>query len=153
VDRSRAAAGTTLSLAITPMIDVIFLLLVFFICTVRFERREETIRADLPARGATADPLALASPPLLIEVGRRIANAPAITLTSEAGVSSVESTTALATRLAELCRRDGSNGLYEPSHRVLVSPARDASWDDAVGAFDAAARAGFTDIGFGEHRP
>ncbi len=135
------------------MIDVIFLLLVFFICTVKFERHEETIRADLPARGATADPLALESAPVRIVVAARIGGRVSLTLESEDGAVAAHGIDSLATQLASLCRRDGARGLYEPSHRILVTAAPDASWEDAVGAFDAAARAGFLNVGFAGQGP
>ena len=36
-----------LAVAMTPMIDVVFLLLVFFLCTATFERPEEDLAASL----------------------------------------------------------------------------------------------------------
>lgn len=150
MDRSRAARGSRLGLAFTPMIDVIFLLLVFFICTVQFDDREESYKMDLPARGATADPLSLQDPALTIEVGARRGERCGIIVRGEGVAIDTDDFDSLSQSLAGLCRAKDRAGLYEPTHQVLVAPARDAQWQDAVDAFNAAVRAGFSHIGFSE---
>lgn len=46
--QSRAFASEKHELQMTPMIDVTFLLLIFFICTLRFKTLEGVLAADLP---------------------------------------------------------------------------------------------------------
>ena len=96
MNRRRAAEGFTLRLAMTPMIDVVFLLLVFFVCTVRFERNEKVYQLDLPARGATADPLALQDGPLQVIVGLRDGDRCSIELRAEGVHRTAENFDALA---------------------------------------------------------
>lgn len=139
-------------MSITPMIDVVFLLLVFFICTVHFERREEVFTTDLPQRGSTADPLALRDPPITIEVGATSSSGCTIALRAEGAPAQVQGFDELASVLGALRRRAGDYGLYESTHQVLVVPSRDSSWQDSVDAFNAAVRAGFANIGFSEIR-
>lgn len=43
-----------MSLNMTPMIDVIFLLLIFFVCTAGFDRPEELLATDLSLPGVNA---------------------------------------------------------------------------------------------------
>ncbi|MSR69316.1 MAG: hypothetical protein EXS17_03100 [Phycisphaerales bacterium] len=145
----RAAQGSRVSLAMTPMIDVVFLLLVFFVCTVRFERREEVYQLDLPARAVTADPLALQESPLQLRVGVRAGDHCALELSADGIVRTAASFDELAKLLEQLQRHDGE-GLFERSHPVLVVPAPDCQWQDAVDAFNAAVRAGYANIGFAE---
>jgi biopolymer transport protein ExbD len=38
----------------TPMIDVVFQLLIFFVCTVEFQRAEDVLEAAIPAEGPGA---------------------------------------------------------------------------------------------------
>ncbi len=145
----RAAQGAKMSLAMTPMIDVVFLLLVFFVCTVRFERREEVYQLDLPVRAATADPLALQESPLQLRIGVRAGSHCPIELSADGITRSASSFDELAALLEQLQRRGGA-GLFERSHPVLVVPAADCQWQDAVDAFNAAVRAGYANIGFAE---
>ncbi|MFV2070278.1 MAG: ExbD/TolR family protein, partial [Pirellulales bacterium] len=39
----------------TPMIDVVFLLLIFFVCTASFQVAEEMVPVHLPAAGIAAE--------------------------------------------------------------------------------------------------
>ncbi len=148
----RAAQGARLSLAMTPMIDVVFLLLVFFVCTVRYERREEVYQLDLPLRSTTADPLALQESPLQLRIGVRTGAHCAIELTAD-GISRTAASFDELTTVIEQLQRRGGGGVFEPSHPVLVVPAADCQWQDAVDAFNAAVRAGYANIGFAEQSP
>ncbi|MCZ6446340.1 MAG: biopolymer transporter ExbD, partial [Planctomycetota bacterium] len=50
--RSRARIG----LNVTAMIDIVFLLLIYFLAATEFKLGEEVYRLDLPQRGLAADP-------------------------------------------------------------------------------------------------
>jgi hypothetical protein len=65
--KRRGRGGMRLNL--TPMIDVTFLLLVFFVCTTKALEKEGLLRADLSERGGAmpADALALDEPPLRMD--------------------------------------------------------------------------------------
>ncbi|MBM4101083.1 MAG: hypothetical protein FJ256_02330 [Phycisphaerae bacterium] len=152
MNAARAMHGTRVRLAMTPMIDVVFLLLVFFVCTVRFERNEAVYTLDLPQRGRTADPLALQERALVIRVGARAGDAVPIDVQADGLRERPASLDALAATLM-LVRRgaapDAANaGLFVADHPVLIAPTSDCGWQDAVDAFNAAVRAGFRNIGF-----
>ena len=68
--RAKRRRGSGLQLNLTPMIDVTFLLLVFFVCTTKALDKEGLLRADLSERGGIvgSDALTLEEPPLRIEV-------------------------------------------------------------------------------------
>ena len=53
---------TTPELRMTPMIDVVFLLLVFFVCTTNFAMLEGLLPTNLSLPGNTATEIALSSP-------------------------------------------------------------------------------------------
>jgi len=136
----------------TPMIDVVFLLLVFFVCTVRFERNEAVYTLDLPQRGRTADPLALQERALVIRIGARASDAVPIDVQADGLRERLGSFDALAAALMRVRRGDAANGkdagLFVADHPVLITPTSDCGWQDAVDAFNAAVRAGFRNIGF-----
>ncbi len=153
MNRSRAARGFKLQLAMTPMIDVVFLLLVFFVCTVRFERNEQVYRLDLPSRGTTADPLALQDSPLQIVVGIRDGDRCSIELRADGVRQTAENFDTLAKAMEQMRRQSGvANGLFESSHPILVVPSAGSQWQDAVEGFNAAVRAGYANIGFAESK-
>lgn len=54
---TRSACGA-LELPMTPMIDVIFQLIIFFICTSSFRPPEKVLPTDLSLPGSTASPIA-----------------------------------------------------------------------------------------------
>ena len=68
--RAKRRRGSGIQLNLTPMIDVTFLLLVFFVCTTKALDKEGLLRADLSERGGIvgSDALTLEEPPLRIEV-------------------------------------------------------------------------------------
>jgi len=152
MNADRAISGTRVRLAMTPMIDVVFLLLVFFVCTVRFERNEVVYTLDLPQRGRTADPLALQERPLVIRVGARTGDRVPIDVQADGLRERPTSFEALAATLTRTRRGAGPDaataGLFVADHPVLIAPAGDCGWQDAVDAFNAAVRAGFRNISF-----
>ncbi|MSR44008.1 MAG: hypothetical protein EXS15_01425 [Phycisphaerales bacterium] len=153
MNRRRAAEGFSLQLAMTPMIDVVFLLLVFFVCTVRFERGEAVYQLDLPARGATADPLALQDPPVQVILTSTSISECSIELKAQGVSRRVDDFNALAITLEQLRRRVGSaDGLFDSAHPILVVPSPSTPWQHAVEGFNAAVRAGYQNIGFAESR-
>ena len=68
--RRRRRAATQIGLNLTSMIDVVFLLLVYFMVATDFKKAEEVYRLDLPERveGVSADPFELDDEPLRIIV-------------------------------------------------------------------------------------
>lgn len=149
MNRLRAANGFRLQLAMTPMIDVVFLLLVFFVCTVRFERGEAVYQLDLPARGASADPLALQDAPLQVILRAGADEQCTIELKGDGIAQSVGDFDALAMAMEKLRRRPGAaDGLFESAHPILIVPTAATQWQHAVEGFNAAVRAGFQNIGF-----
>ena len=59
-------------LKMTPMIDVIFLLLIFFVCTASFQRGEELLPTNMSLPGSSAIEVALPDPQRLEAVRLRL---------------------------------------------------------------------------------
>ena len=69
----RTARPKVLQLAMTPMIDVIFLLLIFFVCTANFDRIENLLPTRLASSGVTGsvsvtDPVLLNADQAVIKI-------------------------------------------------------------------------------------
>ncbi|MEO0529566.1 MAG: biopolymer transporter ExbD [Planctomycetota bacterium] len=131
-----AAGGNPLTTAMMPMIDVVFLLLVFFLCTASFEEPEQNLAASL--RVAQLDPGAgtESAPPELDDVtivGRVVGESMTWTVNAGRSTASLGELTSLLGQLATIDR--GLPVTIDAGPRV---PMR-----DVVGAYDAAREAGF----------
>ena len=153
--------GVALRTNMTPMIDVVFQLLVFFIATTRYAPDERVIAMDLgrraaaattsdaaaPAPPATRDPFTLDDESLRLEV------APDGTVKAGAPLRRSLTMPGLREVLAAQIRLPGrAGGMFEPAFPIVVAPADGTPWEAAVEALDAATAAGFRNVGF-ERRP
>jgi biopolymer transport protein ExbD len=132
-------------LNLTAMIDVVFLLLVYFMAATEFKLGEEIYRLDLPARGAPSDPFELPREPLRIGVSSM--GPSSYTLRVE-GSSSHPGTFEELYQLLARGRRGGGlgGGLFEADHPIVIEPSATARWEHAIEAFNAAARARYTNV-------
>lgn len=137
----------SIALNLAAMIDVVFLLLVYFMAATEFKLGEEIYRLDLPQRGAAADPFALPRDPLHISVSSTGRTGYALRL-APAGEQPA-TFEALRDYLARTRRAPGAaGGLYEPDHPIVIEPTGDTTWEHAMDAFNAAARARYTNVTF-----
>ncbi|BAM02191.1 ExbD/TolR family protein [Phycisphaera mikurensis] len=144
--RGRGAARVG-QLNLTSMIDVIFLLLIYFVITANFQVDEGVLEAQLP-RGT-------GQPPPLDEL-------PVQKVVIEIAVPAGDDTAAVITRgrrryagVAELrddlaAQRRGPgrspSALYESDHPILIEADPAVRWQHTVDAFNAAVAAGYTRV-------
>lgn len=150
--RRRDRSAPSIGLNLTSMIDVVFLLLVYFLVATDFKQSEEIYRLDLPERreGVALDPFELDDEPLRILVRAFGVAGDDYRLRIEGARGEVGDFESLYEFLAGR-RIDGmGGGLFAEDHPVLVVPSPDTSWAFAVGAFNAAVRAGYINITFEE---
>ena len=142
--------GARLGLNLTSMIDVVFLLLVYFMAATEFKLGEEIYRLDLPDRGRVADPFDLPRDPLRV----------AVTTVGETDyvlrLSGPETECPRPATFQELFEfLDGrrrsdraAGGVFEADHPIIVAPTGRTSWDHTMGVFNAAVRARYSNITF-----
>ena len=141
-----------IALNLTPMIDVTFLLLVYFMVATQFKLGEEVYRLDLPDQGTgvSLDPFALDEEPLRVKVATTGIGPNAYRLRIEGPFEQPRDFEQLHAFLRDrLISADSVGGLFAEDHPIIIEPTRTTSWQHAVGAFDAAARARFTNITMG----
>lgn len=136
---------------IVPLLNVVLLLLAILVLRTDSNPRVLTQQSDLPSRGLVADPLALATEPVLILLSPVSGGACAIDIRGEGVASTARDFDALGSTLRSL-QRDPANssGLFESTHTMLIIPAAGTLWSDVAKAFDAALDSGYTNIGFAE---
>jgi len=152
--RRRRPAGD-IGLNLTSMIDVVFLLLVYFMAATEFRSGEEVYKLDLPERSgaAASDPFELDDEPLRIEVRSRGPVADELSLAG-AGITvpgpypQPMDFRELRTLLEELLV-GGARGLFPRDHPVVIDPVGTTRWQHALAAFNAAASAGYENVTFG----
>ncbi len=130
------------------MIDVTFLLLVFFVCTTRVLDKERLLRADLSEQAGVSAHAALSldDPPLRIEVQ---SNNGTMQLRVVAPFPQPQNAEQLASLLAsKLYSADNPSGLFAADQPIELAPSKDAQWEEAVAVFNAISRAGYTRVSF-----
>ncbi len=141
--RFRSRAPIAINLA--PMIDVTFLLLVFFLVTTTFERAEGILRSQLPS-GVGAPAPSLPITPIVVRI--RSAGASGLGYTVRVDHFDTAPTTfvELANLLRDITRQPG----FDVKTPVAVVAENNVLWDHVVGAWNAAVRAGFQHVAFAE---
>lgn len=132
-----------IALVSVSLIDIVFLLLIYFLVTGHFQRAEEVFPLLAQSAPAAEDPLVLAEDPLTVRV---LSGSRGFVLGGE--MAPAESAAALEARLHEMIL-GGSRGVLAPTHPVLIMPDEDAWWDDVVQGYNALLQSGLRNISFG----
>ncbi len=129
--------------AMTPMIDVVFLLLVFFVWTASFQIAEQILPGQLSSQMGTADST-LDPPPekdledIVISVSFDETKATAQWTMNDQPLADAG---AVERRLASIARVD-------PGATVIVHPASNVPLEFVIQTYDAAKLTGFTSVSF-----
>lgn len=133
----RHAQTGSLEVKMTPMIDVVFLLLIFFVWTSSFEMPEYDLPsglADVPAGGSQANTDQPPPVEAFDEIVVKLLIRDGLTVIEYAG-QRIESADVLRARLAEVI----ALGVQPP---VIIDPESQVTMDRAVEVYDAARKAG-----------
>ena len=123
--------GTALSsLSMTPLIDIVFLLLIFFLVTTRFEEQDHELEVMLPT-ASEAKPLVAKPKEIFININQDGAFFLAGKQVDEENVESL------------LTQADVNN---PAGQTVVIRADRRCEWDRVVAAINACQRAGIHDI-------
>jgi biopolymer transport protein ExbD len=149
--RRRKRPAMRLKVNVTSLIDVTFLLLVYFMIATSFTASEEVYRTDIPNREGVGqgDPFKLDQEPLRISVTSTGLGPDMYRLRLEGPYSQPATFDDLFDFLSSRqVRPDVTGGLFERDHPIIIQPARTARWEHAMEAFNAAARAHYTNVTF-----
>jgi biopolymer transport protein ExbD len=141
----RRSAGS-MGLNLTSMIDVVFLLLIYFMVATEFKTAEESFPMDLPMRdhGQT---LTLDNEPLVIFVESSGENPNDVRVRLDGPWDSIASLEDLLSFLRKnKAGTFGSSGLFAETHPIRIKPTSKTRWDHAVAAYNTAARADYVNI-------
>lgn len=137
---------TALTLNLAPMVDVVFLLLIFFIVTTEFRRPEGLLASRLPKQSGQSSSIALPISPILITVEQTGPNPSEYKLRIDGFTTAPPTFVDLATFLKEVKANPG----FDDKTPVVIRAADDVQWDHLVGCWNASVQAGFKHISFGQ---
>jgi biopolymer transport protein ExbD len=127
------------------MIDLTFLLLIFFLVTTTFERAEGVLASELPEVGAVpAVPLPIS--PIVIRLAQPGPGHEDFTIGIDRFENVPDSFDALPDYLRLIHRQPG----FDKQTPVVIVAERNVRWDHVVSCWNAALRAGCERIAFGK---
>ncbi len=148
--RRRPLSGGVGQLNLTAMIDVIFLLLIYFVVTSNFRTDEGVLTATLP-QGTGAPREATELPPQKIELRLTAGVVDDTTVAIQQGTTTFVTFAQLRDSLAaqRLDPEAGQpNGLFEPDNPIVIQAGPNVRWQHVVNAFNACLAARYTNISF-----
>lgn len=149
--RGRSPGLPAMGLNVAPMIDVVFLLLMYFLLIAEFKRPEESMSLSIARSGAgiVADPFALPEAPIRIRVESIGQGRGEARWSSDSGmIGSGASFDALTRAAAE---KRGT--VLSPEQRFDIEPAPGCRWEHAVEAVNAIRLARFSQVRLAETTP
>ena len=148
--KSRRGAAKVAQLNLTSMMDVTFLMLIFFILTANFNAAEGIIAANLPTGVSDADPIKPNQEPLKIVL--RAIDAEHVTIWVERQPLIHDGDFNKLYKLLRGMRWSKKNptGALEPDNPIIIKPLKGIRWDYVVNAFNACVRAKFENVNFAE---
>jgi biopolymer transport protein ExbD len=135
---------------ITPLIDVLFVLLLFFLLIARFHSPEGVIPCSLPQTGERGEGPETATVLVKVSPGKNYPQ-DANSVSFEGGTQirmekTMETPRELHAWLAEKCRMYKTKGLGKV--QAVIQPKTDLPWQFVVEAYAQAVLAGYTTVGF-----
>ena len=142
--RQKSRGPTTMQPPLTPMIDVVFQLLLFFLVSTHFVKMEGQIQANLPR---LKGPAAVKVMPIRVRLAAVGAEREGVQIAIEGSDASIPDFRAFHAILVDERRRYGATSGKVP---VIIRPEHAVAWQHAIDAFNQAVRAKFEDVAFAQ---
>ncbi len=146
-----------MQLNLTAMIDVVFLLLVYFIVTVNFAADEGVLTGAIPQRTGESQASDLPRRPIRLLLQAQGDTGCVVRVSSQLQVTSDFDVVASLLMQSQWNPPLGRKGIFKPDHPVVVDASEAVRWQHVVNAFNAAVRAGYANVSFapsgGEEAP
>ena len=151
---SRRAAkrkSPVMRLNLTAMIDVIFLLLVYFVVTANFATGEGVLTTKMPPPGSADVSYPIDMPPMTpLRIYLHAQDQTGYRIRVVGASEQPANFTELAAVLTGLQRHGGqSEGPYAADDPVIIEPVGKVRWEHVLNAFNAAIKAKFKNVQFG----
>lgn len=140
-----------IGLNVVPLVDVTFLLMIFFVIAGTFDTWEGVLSSRMPAVGGSKQGAAVALPisPITVRLSRGGADPNRVVIRIEDFDSSPASFVQLSDELARIRALPG----FDAETMVILQADDDVSWQHVVNGWNAAVRAGFKSLAYGDAPP
>ena len=142
--KGRHSGPFAMSVNLTPMIDVTFLLLIFFLVSTTFKRLEGLLPAELPQTRGVLDVTPLPISPIIVRLGAVEGLPDQVSIVIQHFADQPADFDALFAMLTGILERPG----FDADTPVVIQANGDVAWDHVVNAWNAAVRAGYRSIVF-----
>ena len=143
--RARRRSGESIHLNIIPLVDVVFLLMIFFVIAGAFEKWEGVFASRFPRTQGGGANVPLPLSPLTVRLAATGAGYGDFRVTVEGVAEPAQGFDALTTLLRELQQ----NPAYGADTPVIIVSDPGVRWDHVVSAWNSAIRAGYATVAFG----
>ncbi len=135
--RKRQNDGDELELGMTPFVDVVFSLLIFFVVTARFVPPEMRIPMflDRPAKAEQFDIKDIHTRPFTIEISRPMGGTATAYAAQPYEISALDG---LRDELLEYKRQNSKGKNLMPDARVVIKAKGNVVWQDVISVIDIA---------------
>lgn len=149
-DKNRRGGVGACELRLTSMLDVCFLLLIFFVLTANFSMGEGILSSQLPSG---PPPAVVEQPEMPVEIALHSLGDNQVSIQIIGSGEAVASITELRRLLVERRQRPNNpQGIYAADDPVVIQSDGTVAWSHVVGVFDAASSADFENIHFASAR-
>jgi biopolymer transport protein ExbD len=148
IRRRRARKGAPIAVNLAPMVDMSFLLLIFFLVTTSFERAEGLLSSKLPEDTGASSPVALPLTPIVIRLAPSATPADSCSIEIDRFDNVPQTFAALSPYLADILLQPG----FDDQTPVVIMADDDVSWNDVVDCWNAAVAAGCRKLVFGQRQ-
>lgn len=137
-----------IGLNVVPLVDVTFLLMIFFVIAGSFDTWEGVLSSKMPAIGGSGAATAVALPvsPITIRLTRSGPGDGDVSLQIEEFPPSPKTFIELSERLAGIQKLPG----FDAETIVILQADDDVLWQHVVNGWNAAVRAGFKNLAYGD---
>lgn len=143
--RRHSRGSATVALQLAPMIDLTFLLLIFFLVTARFEPAEGVLASDLP-RDVGAPGVALPISPIVVRLATSGVGHDDFTIR----IDHFENVPTGLSDLTQTLRGIQDQPGFDAKTPVVIVAEDEVKWDHVVACWNAAVAAGYEKIAFAE---
>ena len=140
--KGESAGGKKFELKLTSMIDVVFLLLIFFVITASFTVDEGTLLATMPGTTKGIDP-----PPPLVRIDLTSAD-DGITYSLQVNGQRIDN----ASALADYMNNRVQAGQMAKDDLVQITPQGEVRWQHVVNVYNACVNAELEQVAFAPHQ-
>ncbi len=140
----RSSHDGEVALNVVPLVDVTFLLMIFFVIAGSFDFSEGALRSQMRPIQGGGGTVALPLTPIVVRLASRASGDKTLDLRLDPLGTTVNSFSELVESLVQIRGQPG----FDSQTPVVIQADDDVAWDHVVNGWNAALRAGYSDLAY-----